>query len=106
MIVEDLNGNWWLDKLVLPDLHALTELEVPEMVFPIPRVMVRLYRGYQGHSLTSSRSIIFVWMVASLWSKKQAAGRKKTPHGASLKTRYIKSSGPCCLIISTDCDEL
>ncbi|RMY15608.1 hypothetical protein D0868_00778 [Hortaea werneckii] len=40
MIVEDLNGNWWLDKLVLPDLHALTELEVPEMVFPIPRVMV------------------------------------------------------------------
>ncbi|KAI7222222.1 hypothetical protein KC333_g1248 [Hortaea werneckii] len=40
MIVEDLNGDWWLDKLVLPDLHALTELEVPEMVFPIPRVMV------------------------------------------------------------------
>ncbi|RMY83816.1 hypothetical protein D0862_11592, partial [Hortaea werneckii] len=40
MIVEDLNGSWWLDKLVLPDLHALTELEVPEMVFPIPRMMV------------------------------------------------------------------
>ncbi|KAI7475245.1 hypothetical protein KC351_g10211 [Hortaea werneckii] len=40
IIREDLRGNWWLDKLVMPDLHALTELEVPEMVFPIPRIMI------------------------------------------------------------------
>lgn len=106
MIADDLNGNWWLDKLVLPDLHALTELEVPEMVFPIQRVMVRLYRGYQGHPLTGPRSIIFIWMVASLWSIRQVSGRRETPHGASLKTRYIKSSALCCLIISTERNEL
>ncbi|RMY56210.1 hypothetical protein D0863_13057 [Hortaea werneckii] len=40
IIREDLRDNWWLDKLVMPDLHALTELEVPEMVFPIPRILI------------------------------------------------------------------
>ena len=102
IIREDLRGNWWLDKLVMPDLHALTELELPEMVFPIPRILVRLPEGYRVRLLTSSRSITFIWMVASLCLIRRASGKEEIPHGALLEPKCIKSSGPCCLIISRE----
>lgn len=36
MITEDLNGHEYTSLLNLPDLTALTELESPEMCFPLP----------------------------------------------------------------------
>jgi hypothetical protein len=58
MIRGDLEDDAWAKYLILPDLNALTELDVPDMWFPIPQD-----RPPHGNDRVSVK----IWVSNSQW---------------------------------------